>query len=131
VTRGKPNWGATAPSATAPTRNLTRNTVAVKRADDMFKLNRHQLKSAVAFLTGHAPVRGHLRTIGLFNEDPSCRFCSMETEKAQHIICSCEAFSRQRYNIFGKPLVEPREISTASVRDLCLFIRVSDLLNLC
>jgi hypothetical protein len=28
-------------------------------------------------------------------------------------------------------LVEPREISTASVRDLCLFIRVSGLLNLC
>jgi hypothetical protein len=102
-----------------------------RRADDLFKLNKHQLKSAVAFLTGHAPVRRHLRTIGLFNEDPSCRFCRMETETAQHIICSCEALSRQRYNIFGKPLVQPREISTASFRDLCLFIRVSGLLNLC
>jgi hypothetical protein len=102
-----------------------------KRADDLLKLNRHQLKSAVAFLTGHAPVRGHLRTVGLFNEDPSCRFCRMETETAQHITCSCAALSRQRYIIFGKPLVEPREISTASVRDLCLFIRVSGLLNLC
>jgi hypothetical protein len=28
-------------------------------------------------------------------------------------------------------LVEPKEISTASVRDLCLFIRVTGLLNLC
>jgi hypothetical protein len=26
--------------------------------------------------------------------------------------------SCQRYNVFGKPLVEPKEISTASVRDL-------------
>jgi hypothetical protein len=102
-----------------------------KRADDLLKLNRHQLKSAVAFLTRHALVGGHLRTIGLFNEDPSCRFCRMETETAQHIIRSCEALSRQRYNIFGKTLVEPREISTASVRELCLFIRVSGLLNLC
>jgi hypothetical protein len=102
-----------------------------KRADDLLKLNTHQLKLAVAFLTGHASVRGHLRTIGLFNEDPSCKFCRMETDTAQHIICSCEALSRQCYNVLGKPLVEPREISTASVRDLCLFIRASGLMNLC
>jgi hypothetical protein len=102
-----------------------------KRVDDLLKLNRHQLKLAVAFLTGHTTVRRHLLTIGLFNEDPSCRFCGMETETAQHIICSCEPLSRQRYSVFGKPLVEPREISTASVRDLCLFIRVSGLLGLC
>jgi hypothetical protein len=77
------------------------------------------------------PVRGHLRITGLFNGDLSCRFCGMETETAQHITCSCEALSHQRYNVFGKPLVEPKEISTASVRDLCLFIRVTGLLNLC
>jgi hypothetical protein len=44
-----------------------------KRADDLLKLGRHQLKMAVATLTGHAAVRGHLRTMGLFNGDPSCR----------------------------------------------------------
>jgi hypothetical protein len=93
-----------------------------KRADDLLKLNRHELKMAVAFLTGHAPVRGYLRIMGLFNGDPSCRFCGMETETAQHITC---------YNVLGKTLVEPKEISTASVRDLCLFIRVTGLLNLC
>jgi hypothetical protein len=102
-----------------------------KWADDLLKLNRHQLKTAVALLTGHAPMRGHLRIIGLFNEDPSCRFCEIETETAQHITCSCEALSRQRYNVFGKPLVEPKEISTAWVRDLCLFIRAAGILNLC
>ena len=31
-----------------------------KRADDLLKLSRHQLKMATAILTGHAPVRGHL-----------------------------------------------------------------------
>jgi hypothetical protein len=102
-----------------------------KRADDVLKLNRHQLKMAIAFLTGHAPVRGHLCIMGLFNGDPSCRFCGMETETVQHITCSCKALSRQRYNVFGKPLVEPKEISIASVRDLCFFIRVTGLLNLC
>jgi len=31
-----------------------------KRADDLHKLGRHQLKMAIAIYTGHAPVRGHL-----------------------------------------------------------------------
>jgi hypothetical protein len=78
-----------------------------KRAYCLLKLNRHQIKLAAALLTGHAPVRGHLRTIGLFNGDPFCRFCRMETETAQHIICGCDALSRQRY-VFGKPLVEEK-----------------------
>jgi len=49
----------------------------------------------------------------------------------QHIICCCEALARQRYNIFGKPFVEAKDISTASLRDLCLFIRDRGILNLC
>jgi hypothetical protein len=85
---------------------------------------------AVAILTGHAAVTGHLRTMGLFNGDPSCRFCRMETETVQHIICCCEKLARQRYNIFGKPSVEPKHISTASLKDLCLFIRDTGILYL-
>jgi hypothetical protein len=101
------------------------------RTDDLLELGRQQLKMAVAILTGHAPVRGHLRVLGLFSGDPSCRFCKMETETVQHITCCCEALARQRYNIFGKLFVEPKDISTASCRDLCLFIRDTGILNLC
>jgi len=89
------------------------------------------LQVTIAILTGHAPVRGRLRIMGLFNGDPSCRFCGMETETVQHITCCCEALARQRYYVFGKPSVEPKDISTASVKDLCLFVRDTGLLNLC
>jgi hypothetical protein len=41
-------------------------------------------------------------------------------ETVQQITCCCDALARQRY-IFGKPIVEPKEISTASVRDLSLY----------
>jgi hypothetical protein len=102
-----------------------------KRADDLLKLSGHQLKMAVAILTGHAPVRGHLYIMGLFVGDQSCGFCRMGTETVQHIICCCEALARQRYNVFGKLIVEPKHASTASVRDLCPFIRGTGLLNLC
>jgi len=101
-----------------------------KRADDLLKLGRNQLKMVVAFVTRHAPVKGCLRTMGLFNGDPSCRFCGMETETVQHITCCCESLAHQRYNVFGELSVKPKEISTASVRDLCLFITETGLLNL-
>jgi len=93
-----------------------------KRADDLLKLGRHQIKMATAIYTGHAPVRGHLYTMGLFDGDPICRFCGMETETVQHIICCCEVMAHQRYYVFGRLTVEPKDISTASIRNLHLFI---------
>ena len=45
--------------------------------------------------------------------------------------CCCEMMARQRYNVFGKLTVEPKDISTASIRDLCLFVRGAGLLRLC
>jgi hypothetical protein len=84
-----------------------------------------------AIYTGHAPVRGHLFTIGLFEGDPICRLCRMETETVQHIVCRCEALVRQCYNVFGELITEPKDISTASIKDLCLFIRGAGLLKLC
>jgi hypothetical protein len=102
-----------------------------KRADDLLKLSSHQLKMFVAVLTGHSPVGGHLYIMGLFEGDPACRLCRKETETVQHIVCCCEVLARQCYNVFGYSLVEPNDISTASVRDLCLFIRGTGLLNPC
>jgi hypothetical protein len=100
-----------------------------KRVDDLLKLSRHQLKMVVAILKGRVPVRKHLRTMGLFEGDPTCRFCRKEAETVQHILCGCKALARQRYKIFGYPFVEPKDINTASVRNLCLFISTG-LLNL-
>jgi hypothetical protein len=102
-----------------------------KTADDLLKLSRHQLKMIVAIFTGYAPVRRHLYIMGLFEGDNTCRFSRKKPETVQHIICCCEALARQRYNVFGNPFVEPKDRSTASVRDLCLFIRGTGLLNVC
>jgi hypothetical protein len=85
----------------------------------------------VAILAVHAPVRTHLRTVGLFEGDPTGRFCKKEAETVLHIICCCEALARQCFNVFGILDVEPKDMSTASVRGLCLFIRSTGLLNLC
>jgi hypothetical protein len=102
-----------------------------KKTDGLIKLSRNQLRSVVAFLTGHAPVRKHLNTMGLFEGDPTCRFCGSETETVHHIVCGCEALERQRYKYFGKMFAEPRDISLASLKDLCLFVRGTGLMNQC
>jgi hypothetical protein len=91
-----------------------------KRANDLPKLSRHLLKMVDAILTEHAPMRKHLRNMGVFEGNPTCRFCRKEAKTTQHVICGCEALARQRYNVFGYPFVEPKDISTASVRNLCL-----------
>jgi hypothetical protein len=84
------------------------------------KRGRHQLRMVVAFLTGHAPVKKHLNVMGLFDGDPNCRFCKLETETAYHIISCCKALARQRYNIFVKFFAEPKDISIASLRPVSL-----------
>jgi hypothetical protein len=61
--------------------------------EDFFKLSRHQLKMAVAILKGHAPVRKYLHIMGPSDGDPTCRFCGMQTETVQHIICCCEVLA--------------------------------------
>jgi len=78
----------------------------------------------VVILTGHAPLGKHLCIMGLFKGDLTCRFCRMEAETVQHNICCCEALARQRYNVFGRLIAKPKDISTISVKDPCLFIKV-------
>ena len=97
----------------------------------MLKLSRPQLRTIVAILMGQAPVWKHLCVMGLSDGEPTCRFCRMEAETVQHIVCCCEALAHQRYQDFGGLTADPKDISTASVRDLCLFIRGTGLMNLC
>jgi hypothetical protein len=47
-----------------------------------------------------------------------------------HIICCCEALAHQRCNFSEKLFAEPKNISTASLKVLCLFLRGTELVNL-
>jgi hypothetical protein len=55
----------------------------------------------------------------------------MEAETVHHIICCCDALGRQRYNVFGRLIAEPKDIRTISVEEMWLFIRGAGLMNLC
>ena len=55
----------------------------------------------------------------------------LETETVQHLVCCCEALSRQRYNVSGELTTEPNVICTATVTNLRLFISHTGLSKLC
>jgi hypothetical protein len=78
--------------------------------------------------TGKTPSS---QDMGLFDGDPTCRFCGLETETAHHIICCCEVLACQRYKFFGKLFVEPKDKSMALLKDLSLFVRGTGLMNQC
>jgi hypothetical protein len=82
----------------------------------------------VVKLTGKTPSS---QDMGLFDGDPTCRFCGSETQTAHHIICCCEALAHQSYKFFGKLFVEPKARSMALWKDLCLFVRGTGLMNQC
>jgi hypothetical protein len=56
------------------------------RTDTLLKLRRSQLRMITAVYAGHAPVRGHLFTVGLCDGDPICRCCGMETNSAAYCL---------------------------------------------
>jgi hypothetical protein len=58
-------------------------------------------------------------------------FCGSETETVHHIICRCKALACQHYTFFGKLFVEPKDISMGLLKDLCLFVRGTGLMNQC
>ena len=103
-----------------------------KRADDLLQLDRHQLKLIAATLTGHVPVRGHLRAVGLYDGDPSCRFCGTGDRNSAAPCLLLRGLVCQRYNVLGELTVEPNVIlCTATVKDLCLCISHTGLSKLC
>lgn len=94
-----------------------------KKAEELLKLSRIQLRTVTWLLTGHAPVRRHLHTMSLYHGNLDCRLCGLETETAQHLLCDCEALTRRRYTILGMPLAEPDDFSTLPPRDLLRMVR--------
>jgi hypothetical protein len=69
--------------------------------------------------------------MGLFDGNPDCRFCKVETETVYHIICCCEVLVHQHYNFFGKFFTEPKYISMALLKDLCHFAKDTGLMSMC
>jgi hypothetical protein len=93
-----------------------------KEADNSAGLLRIDQRSITASLEEDRLAAG-ISTIGLQARKLSgAQQEKKNDETVQHIICCCEALACQRNNVFGSLVIEPTDISTVSVGDLCLFI---------
>jgi ribonuclease HI len=104
-------------------------TLCQKKTEELFLMNRNQLRIITGFLTGHAPVKNHLHKIGLYNGDLNCRLCNKEPETVKHILCYCEALDRKRQTIFGQPQGEPELYRESSVKDLYTLVQGTKILE--
>ena len=62
-----------------------------KVTSTLLRLGRQKIKKVVDLITGHIPgLRHHGSRLGIVN-DPTCRLCQEEEERATHIISNCPA----------------------------------------
>lgn len=97
-------------------------TFSSRRTKSLLLLNKQDLRLLTGLLTGHCPLRYHLKKMGTI-EDDNCRLCLEHEETAEHILCSCEAIAYQRLCYWGKALLEPRDIQQAAPRKILGFVK--------
>ncbi|KAF6214378.1 hypothetical protein GE061_009118 [Apolygus lucorum] len=97
-------------------------TFSKKRANELIAMPKKDIRILVGLLTGHCPLRYHLKKIGKLTTD-ICRFCDMETEDAEHIMCYCEALSRARFTTLGSDVLAPDTVSKVTYTDLLCFAK--------
>jgi hypothetical protein len=81
---------------------------SAKRAKELLKFDRNQLKWVVGLLTGHCHLKGHLLKLGL-SDSPTCERCHEKNEMATHVLCECEALAHRRLRHLGQYFMEPSD----------------------
>jgi hypothetical protein len=82
----------------------------------------------VGLLTGHSPLRKHLKIIDLTQTD-SCRFCEEDVESAIQFWLDCQALSQRRPSFLGRIFLDPQEFKELGVSQLLGFAKGRKLWN--
>ncbi|XP_055632100.1 uncharacterized protein LOC129771961 [Toxorhynchites rutilus septentrionalis] len=77
-----------------------------KVTERLLSLTKKDLCTFSGLVTGHCPSKYHLKKLGKL-EDDTCRFCNLESESSEHLLCNCEALFHRRRNFFDKGLMQP------------------------
>src|SRR5690606_3487070 len=93
------------------------------KAEKLLNLNRVDLRMVVGLMTGHCPLRKHLRVIGARNEGAECGLCGLAEETPFHILCDCIALARIRFSYFGNGFPKPESFLDIQPGILISFIK--------
>jgi hypothetical protein len=84
--------------------------VDYKRALELLSMTKERMRWTIGVFTGHGKFRYHLKKIKLIDDD-TCRYCDMEEESAEHIICHCDRLMHKRFYAFGNHYLDPPDMS--------------------
>lgn len=88
----------------------------------LLNLSKKDLCTYTGLITGHCPSKYHQKIIKKLS-DERCRFCNLESETSEHLLCDCVALFNKRRKFFDKGLIEPREIWNSPPIKVVNFIR--------
>ena len=92
------------------------------RSKKILELKRSEVRLITGFYTGHFPVRHYLRNINIATDD-ACRFCGLEAETVEHLLCDCEVLARRRLHLLGSGILEPQFFNNVRLSKLLKYIK--------
>ena len=121
------NWekqivGANWHTATGMSQSKRFITPKQKITDTLLKLSKRELSVYIGLLTGHCPSRHFLMKLNMINSE-ECRFCGIETETSEHLLCNCISLFKRRERYLRKRIMHPRDIwFNANPKNVVAFI---------
>jgi ribonuclease HI len=100
-----------------------------RRARDLLKLKRFQMRILTGILTGHNTLNRHLYIMRRI-PDPTCEFCFEGEETSQHFLCECPAVARIRHLVFASDPMDLEQVKGLKVEKLLTFINRSERFDL-
>ena len=85
------------------------------------RLHRQKLRLAVGLLTDNFKVAYHLFKIGL-RDSLDCRWCYIEEETTEHLLCYCPAWARLRHSLRGSSELRPEDLRQVEFKGVLQFI---------
>ena len=86
---------------------------------ELRNFDRWQLRLAVGWLTAHWRVNYHLSKMGL-SHLADCRWCHVEEETTEHLMCECQVWTVLRQKVVGSPYLEAAQLRELDLDSLAL-----------
>jgi hypothetical protein len=96
-----------------------------RRAKEVLKWTRNDLRTYTEAVTGHAPLNRHLALMHLV-DDPTCPECGKAEDTSLHLITECEAFDELRTRILGSPSITAQAVTGIMPRKLLKFVKATE-----
>src|SRR5215510_501104 len=93
-----------------------------KNAEQLLELQKRDLRLVTNLFSGHCPLRYHLKKMGLVDSE-TCRFCDIDIETAEHLLCECIALSCKRLKFLEGVFLVPEDIKNLPPRKLTDFAK--------